>query len=102
MGRKVAVIASANLSHKLTQQSPNGYDASGEQFDKELCRLVESYDVENILDFDLNLAERAAQEGLGQIAVLLGTLNGLEIKADFLSYEAPLGVGHMVASFGIL
>jgi AmmeMemoRadiSam system protein B len=99
MKRKVAVIASADMSHRLTPDAPAGYSPRGKEFDEKLVELVKNYDVNGILNFDPALAEEAGQDALWSIAVLLGALDGLKVKHEVLSYEGPFGVGYMVAAF---
>ncbi len=97
--RRIAVIASADMSHRLTEDAPAGFDPSGKIFDDKLVDLVRRYDVQGILNFDPELAETAGQDALWSIAVLLGALDGKSVKQEVLSYEGPFGVGYMVATF---
>lgn len=101
LGRRAAVIASADMSHRLTQDAPGGFSERGGEFDKKLVELVKNYDVKGILKFDPALAEAAGQDALWPIAILLGALDGKKIKQEVLSYEGPFGVGYMVAAFGV-
>lgn len=99
LDRKVVIIASSDMSHRLTPDSPAGYSPRGKEFDNKLVELVKAYDVRGILKFDEMLAEEAGQDALWSIAILLGALDGLKVKPEVLSYEGPFGVGYMVASF---
>lgn len=99
LGRKVVIIASADMSHRLTPDAPSGYSPKGREFDKQLVKLVEGYDVKGILNFNEALAEEAGQDALWSIAILLGALDGVDVKQELLSYEGPFGVGYMVAAF---
>lgn len=99
LGRKIAVIGSADMSHRLTQGAPSGYSPRGKEFDDKLVELVKDHDVQGILNFDRELADEAGQDALWSIAILLGTLDGAAVKHEVLSYEGPFGVGYMVASF---
>ncbi len=97
--KKVAVVGSADMSHRLTKSAPSGYSPNGEIFDKKLVELVKNNDTRSILDFDADLAEEAGQDALWSIAILLGILDGGGFKPDVLSYEGPFGVGYMVVSY---
>ncbi|HVN66822.1 MAG TPA: class III extradiol dioxygenase subunit B-like domain-containing protein [Candidatus Sulfotelmatobacter sp.] len=101
LGRKIAFIASADMSHSLTQDAPSGYSPKGQEFDEKLVELVKAYDVEGILKFDPALAEAANQDSLWSIAILLGALDGQKVKPEVLSYEGPFGVGYMVAAMEV-
>ena len=98
-GKKIAVVASADMSHKLTQDAPARFSPRGKEFDEKLVELVKNNDVSGILGFDPVLAEDAGQDALWSIAILLGALDGSGLKSRVLSYEGPFGVGYMVAEF---
>ncbi|MDD5382483.1 MAG: AmmeMemoRadiSam system protein B [Candidatus Margulisbacteria bacterium] len=99
LNRNVAIIASSDMSHRLTQDAPGGYSPRGKVFDEKLVELVKNYNVKGILQFDPALADEAGQDALWSIAILLGALDGMSVKHEVLSYEGPFGVGYMVASF---
>jgi AmmeMemoRadiSam system protein B len=101
LGRKVLVIASADMSHRLTEDAPAGYSPQGKVFDEKLVGLVKNYDVEGIMNFDPDLAEEAGQDALWSIAILLGALDGKKVKPEVLSYEGPFGVGYMIAALEV-
>jgi aromatic ring-opening dioxygenase LigB subunit len=46
LGKKVAVLASGDLSHRLTPDAPAGYDPRGQEFDREMARLVAAADID--------------------------------------------------------
>lgn len=97
-GKKVAVIASGDLSHRLTKEAPAGYDPRGGEFDRELVRLLGSADVRGVMSLDPELVERAGECGLRPIIMMLGTMDGYEVESRVLSYEGPFGVGYLVAA----
>ncbi|MCU0640634.1 MAG: hypothetical protein MUC35_00915 [Candidatus Margulisbacteria bacterium] len=99
LGRKVALIASADMSHRLTPEAPSGFSPKGKVFDEQLVALVKNNDIKGLLKFDPVLAEEAGQDALWSIAILLGALDGQNAKPEVLSYEGPFGVGYMVAAF---
>jgi AmmeMemoRadiSam system protein B len=98
-GRRVALIASADLSHRLSASAPGGFNSRGKEFDEKLVALVKAGEVEGILNFDPVLAEEAGQDALWSIAMLLGALEGSKAVPEVLSYEGPFGVGYMVANY---
>ena len=97
--KKVAVVASADMSHRLTKDAPAGFNPKGIEFDQKLVELVKNNDVKGILEFDPVLAQEAGQDALWSIAILLGSLEGTGFKSRVLSYEGPFGVGYMVSEF---
>ncbi|HAA34592.1 MAG TPA: AMMECR1 domain-containing protein [Firmicutes bacterium] len=100
-GRRVAVLASADLSHRLLPGAPAGYDPRGKEFDEKLARHLRDYDVEEILSMDRELISRAGECGLRSIVILLGSLSGLKATPEVFSYEGPFGVGYLVAAFKV-
>ena len=98
-GKKVALIASGDLSHRLIPGAPAGYDPRGKEFDDMLVELLSQYQVPHILNIDPDLVEAAGECGLGSFTIMLGYLHGLKVTPEIMSYEAPFGVGYLVASF---
>ena len=97
--KKVALIASGDLSHRLIPNAPSGYSPSGKKFDELLIDLLEKNKVDRILNLDSSLVEEAGECGLRSIIILLGALSNLECKFKKLSYEGPFGVGYLVGKF---
>lgn len=98
-GSRIAIIASGDLSHRLTPSAPAGYNPRGAEFDEKLVELISNYQVEKIMKMDPELVEEAGECGLRSIIIMLGALHGKEVTPEVLSYEGPFGVGYMVASF---
>ena len=100
--KRVVIVASGDLSHRLIPSAPAGYDPMGGVFDKKLVKLLSKLDSKGVLNLDEELIERAGECGLRSIVILLGALDGLKVKPEVLSYEGPFGVGYMVASFEVV
>ncbi len=94
--KKVAVLASSDLSHRLTSDAPAGYSPAGPVFDATLADHLARADVPAILAMDPALREEAGECGYRPIVMLLGALDGREVAAEVLSYEGPFGVGYLV------
>ncbi|GAB6099883.1 AmmeMemoRadiSam system protein A [Halanaerocella petrolearia] len=101
LGYKVAVIASGDLSHRLTPDAPAGYNPHAKDFDTALVQYLDDLAVEEILDLDSSLIEKAGECGLRPIIMMLGTLDALDVEGEVLSYEGPFGVGYAVASYQV-
>lgn len=97
--KRVAVVASGDLSHRLTRDAPAGYDPAGRVFDESLLDKLARMDVKSILALTPELVDRAGECGLRPLIMLLGCLDGLRGQARVLSYEGPFGVGYAVVSF---
>ncbi len=98
LGRKVALLASGDLSHGLTHDAPAGYLPRGKEFDGRLAELLAAADVQGIIRMDPELISSAGECGYRSIVMMLGALDGCDVKAEVLSYEGPFGVGYLVAS----
>lgn len=95
--KRVTVIASGDLSHRLTPDAPAGYSPRGLEFDKILMDAVKNLDVKALLNLDQGLIDEAGECGLRPILFLMGVLGGLDASAEILSYEGPFGVGYGIA-----
>lgn len=92
-------IASGDLSHKLREDGPYGYNPYGPKFDKEIISLLQEGDVLGIFNMDRTTIEKAGECGLRSYYVMLGAMNGYEFKGNLLSYEDTFGVGYSIMSF---
>lgn len=99
--KRIAVIASADLSHCLSENSPVKCDPAGKIFDQKIIKLIEDCDSLGIVNFDHELAEKAHECGLRSIQVLAGILSDVKCKPQILSYESPFGVGYAVVSISM-
>src|SRR4030042_409312 len=101
---KLAWIASGDMSHRLKEDGPYGLHPSGPKFDQEFINLLKRKDIGGILKMDPKLVDEAGECGLRSFCQLLGALEGAKIKwqPEILSYEAPFGVGYLVANFKII
>ncbi len=97
--QNLAIVASGDLSHRLTPEAPAGYSKKGKEFDKKLIELLKKNKTKEILNLDPVLIEEAGECGLRSIIILLGALSSLQSQVSVLSYEGPFGVGYLVAEF---
>ncbi|RKD25402.1 uncharacterized protein, PH0010 family/AmmeMemoRadiSam system protein A/AmmeMemoRadiSam system protein B [Caminicella sporogenes DSM 14501] len=97
----VVVIASGDLSHRLKADGPYGYSPEGEKFDKCIIEFLVKEKIEEIIGLDENFCDKAGQCGLRSIDIMLGAIDGYEIKVDLLSYEGPFGVGYGVVKIDV-
>ena len=96
LGRRVAFLASGDLSHRLTPQAPAGYAPEGREFDRLAVEALRRADRRAFLEMPAALAERAGEDALRSITMLFGALDG-PARGEVLSYEGPFGVGYAVA-----
>lgn len=96
---RIAVIASGDLSHRITKDAPAGYSPKGKKFDKKLIELLSKNKTDEILKMDHELISDAGECGLKSILILLGILDSIKHVPKLLSYEYPFGVGYLTMSF---
>jgi len=100
--KKIALIASGDMSHVLKEDGPYGFHADGPEFDKSFIEALGKKDIEVILKLD-EIYPEAAECGLRSFCFLLGILeeSKIDYKPEILSYEGPFGVGYLVANFNL-
>lgn len=97
VGRPIALVASGDLSHRLKPEAPAGYNPTAYIFDDEVVDALRSNNPERIVRMNPGLREIAGECGYRSMLVALGAGRELPLACDVLSYEAPFGVGYMVA-----
>ncbi len=97
--KRIAIIASGDLSHRLTEDAPAGFSHWAKKFDETLIKKISEKDTPGILKFDADFVEEAGECGLRSIIMMLGMLNTITYEPEIYSYEGPFGVGYMVANF---
>lgn len=102
LGRRVVLIASGDLSHKLKADGPYGYAEEGPEFDRRIMEILSSGDFEKMLELDPVFCEGAAECGLRSFVIMAGALDGRAVRTEKLSYEGPFGVGYGVAAFEVM
>ena len=102
LNRSAVIIASGDLSHKLTSDGPYGFAPEGPELDKNLVDIMKSGNFDDFFFLDDNLCEKGAECGLNSFIVMSGALNKKTVQPQFYSYEGPLGVGYAVCAYNII
>lgn len=97
--KRVAVIGSGDLSHKLQADGPYGFVPEGPRLDAAITSALAAGDFAALMDIDPSLADEGAECGLRSFIVLAGALDGRAVQADLLCYQDVTGVGYGVATF---
>ena len=98
-GRKTVLIASSDLSHKLSRTGPYGFAPEGPQFDSAVADALSGGDFLALFNIPHEIRECAAECGYNSLMVLAGCFDRRKVRSRLLSYEGPFGVGYAVASF---
>jgi AmmeMemoRadiSam system protein A len=100
LGRRVAFVASGDLSHRLTRDAPAGYSPLGADLDSSIVEGVRRGDLVGLAQLDPALVEAGGECGLRSIITLGGFFGFAPVPARVLSYECPWGVGYLTALAG--
>lgn len=98
--RRIVLIASGDLSHKVNRQSPYGSCPEGSQFDQAVVDILKSGDLPQFAMIDQRIRERAAECGYRSLLTLVGAFHHQRVQTHFYHYEAPYGIGYGVCRFG--
>ena len=93
-GMTWGLLASGDLSHRLTRNAPSGYSPVGKKFDESVVEALASSDPQTLLNFSPEELEAAGECGLRSVMAMLGLCRGMGKSIDVLSYEGPFGVGY--------
>lgn len=97
INRRVALVASGDLSHRLIVGGPYEYEPTAHLFDKQIVDAIARGDSGAIINIDPALRDRAGECGYRSIVIVLGCVGENLRDQEVLSYEGPFGVGYMVA-----
>ena len=93
-GRRWALLASGDLSHRLKPGAPAGYAPEGCAFDAAVVQALKSAAPDPLLDLTPDFTARAGECGLRSVMTMLGLVGALGGDIEVLSYEGPFGVGY--------
>ena len=97
LGRPVAFIASGDLSHRLKRDAPAGFNANAHYFDEEIVDAIQRGHTKRIVEVDQEMRRQAGECGYRSILVALGVAQDSAPACEVINYEAPFGVGYLVA-----
>lgn len=99
LGRRAALVASGDLSHRLKPGAPAGYSPMGARFDGAVVAALRAADRDAIFEMDEGLRDSAGECGYRSLVIALAALPSA--VPEVLSYEGPFGVGYLVARFRV-
>jgi AmmeMemoRadiSam system protein A/AmmeMemoRadiSam system protein B len=101
LNRRIVVVASGDLSHRLLDDGPYSFAPEGPKFDDTIQQIIKSGDLKELLDLSPEFCDRAGECGHRPLVVMAGCVGDRPIEPKLLSYEGPFGVGYGVATFHI-
>jgi AmmeMemoRadiSam system protein A len=99
LGRRVSVVASGDLSHRLKPDGPYGFKAEGPQYDERIMDVMGRAAFGELFSFGTAFCDAAGECGHRSFTIMAGCLDGRAVQAKKLSYEGPFGVGYGVCLF---
>jgi len=91
-GQNWALLASGDLSHRLTPDAPAGYNPEGRLLDQDVISALKTGSPSALIDaWPQARLESAGECGFRSVLTLLGLVGG---PVETLSYEGPFGVGY--------
>lgn len=91
-GQSWALLASGDLSHRLSPEAPAGFNPEGQVFDRAVMAALAAGDPDSLIrDWPSERLEAAGECGFRSVLTLLGLAGG---PVETLSYEGPFGVGY--------
>ena len=94
--KNLALLASGDLSHRLTPDAPAGYEPEyAPEFEAAIEKALKDNSPDAINELDRITLERAGECGLRSVMAMLGLCSGKNIKV--FSHEWPFGVGYCTA-----
>ncbi len=97
--RNTVVVASGDLSHKLKDYGPYGFDPAGPVYDEKIMEAAAKADFGGMLEFGSDLLDKAAECGHRSFVIMAGTFDGLDVKPEVLSHQDVTGVGYGICIF---
>ena len=101
LNRRVVYVASGDLSHKLKEDGPYGFNASGPVYDERIMDVMSSGEFDRLLDFDETLCNMAAECGHRSFVMLAGALDRKSVSIERLVHQDVTGVGYGICTYHI-
>lgn len=99
LGRNTVLIASGDLSHKLKEDGPYGYQEEGPVYDARVMDVMGRGAFGELLEFSEDFCEKAAECGHRSFTIMAGAFDRTAVETERLSYEGPFGVGYGVCAY---
>ncbi len=99
LGRRTVYVASGDLSHKLKESGPYGYDPKGPEYDDKIMDVMGRGAFGELLDFDPVLLDRSAECGHRSFVIMGGAFDRTAVKIEKLSHQDVTGVGYGICIY---
>ncbi len=95
--RRIAVLASGDMSHRLLPDAPAGYHPQARVFDQQFVTALRRGDYHAACNPDPGLQDLAAEDVVDSVRVAASATGYSDRGGEVLCYEGPFGVGYTEA-----
>ena len=99
LGRRVALIVSADQGHGHADDGPYGFAPESAVYDRQMIEAIQANDLPRLLDWPKDFAETALADSYWQTLALIGVQKHVPMQAHFRAYEVDHYFGLLCASF---
>ena len=99
LGRRVALIVSADQGHGHALGGPYGYAAASAEYDAAMTEAIQADDLPRLLGWDDVWIAAGLVDSYWQTLALVGVQRRVPLRAQFLSYEVDHYFGLLCAAF---
>ena len=99
LGRRVVFVGSGDLSHRMKEDGPYGFNPAGPVYDDRIMDVMGRGAFDELMDFEESLCEKAAECGHRSFVMMAGALDGKAVRVEKLVHQAVTGVGYGICSF---
>lgn len=97
--RRVAVIGSADLSHRLSESAPGGFSPLALTFDDNVKEAFSNRSASALIAMEPMTVHEAQSCGYQTLVTFMGVMDHVEAVPEILAYESPFGVGNLTARY---
>ena len=101
LDRDVVIIGSGDLSHKLKEDGPYGFQKEGPEYDERIMDVMGRGAFGELFDFSEDFCDKAAECGHRSFVIMAGALDGLKVKTERLSHQGTFGVGYGICIYEV-
>lgn len=101
LGRRIVIVASGDLSHKLRGDGPYGYSVQGPEYDERIMNVMGDARFGELLDFTEDFCSKAGECGHRSFLMMAGAMDGMAVKPCRMTYQGPFGVGYGICTFQV-
>jgi len=97
--KRIAFVASADQAHRHQKSGPYGFDKRAAVYDRQVVDLIRHNKLEEVVKMSPGFVDGARPDSLWQMAMLVGALSVVPMKAELVSYQVPTYYGMVCASY---